>query len=69
MDARKRRKLKKVRVLKAKMQRRVDMGMEVGRLAERDSLDDQVQQEGLFQLGQIHADEKDDELQAGAYAT
>jgi len=69
MDARKRRSLKKEREVKAKMQRRVDMGMEVGRLAERDTLDDQVQQEGLFQLGQIHTDKEGiDELQAGAYA-
>ena len=69
MDARKRRKLKKERELKAKMQRRVDMGMEVGRLADRDALEDAAQQEGLFQLGQIHTDKEGiDELQAGAYA-
>jgi len=68
MDARKKRKLKKERAARAKMQRRIDMGMEVGRDAE-DPLATAAQQDGLFNLGQIHTDKEGiEDLQAGEYA-
>jgi len=69
MDARTKRRIKKERAIKAKMQRRIDMGMEVGRGMTADATENEAQQDGLFQLGQIHTDEQGiDELQAGAYA-
>ena len=49
MAARAKRKIKKERAGKAKLQRRVDMGMEVGR-GVGDHVIDDSQQEGLFQL-------------------
>jgi len=68
IDAKKKRKRKKEREKKSKLQRRVDMGMEVGRDQE-DPTADAAQQDGLFQLARINTDmEGMDELQQGAYA-
>lgn len=46
MDARTRRKVKKDRAFKAKMQRRIDMGIEAGRGVAADVAEDAAQQGG-----------------------